>query len=548
MTKLTLTNVSNLANEGSAVSTMALNNAAIIASVENTLSRDGTAPNQMLADLDMNGHRILNLPIAISGTEPVTLNDLNSKAVRYDIVQTLNPTQQQQARENIGATAGAGSSGGSGSGVTSFNTRDGLVVSVAGDYTASQITNVPAGTIAATNVQTAIDELRVEKAELNSPTFTGIPAAPTAAPATNTTQIATTAYVEAAGTSKANLAGPTFTGDPKAPTPAPGDNDTSLATTAFVTAAVSGVSSAPSPPQGRLTLVSATPVMTTTQAAKTTIFYTPYVGGYIPLYNGTIFTMTAFAELSQGTTDTTKSPAAVANNSNYDMFVWSDGGTMRCTRGPAWASDTTRGTGAGTTELLLVNGIWLNTVAITNGPAASRGTYVGSVRSNGSAQIDWTYGTVALNWGAAFLYVYNLYNKVRISSFNGDTTNSWTYGTQTWRAANGNTNTSRTSWINGIVGGDIATGSYHGDSVADGTTTRGVTGVGFNVTNAFTGSTGVNGGISGLSTIARASVQPTLGLNFFAPLEIAETGGTNIYIGDNNLAFIQTGMWVDVNL
>jgi hypothetical protein len=44
------------------------------------------------------------------------------------------------------------------------------------------------------DVKTALDL----KAALASPTFTGTPAAPTAAPGTNTTQIATTAFVEAA--------------------------------------------------------------------------------------------------------------------------------------------------------------------------------------------------------------------------------------------------------------------------------------------------------------------------------------------------------------
>lgn len=44
-------------------------------------------------------------------------------------------------------------------GVTSFNGRTGAVVSVAGDYTASQITNVPFGLISAVDVQTAIDQL-----------------------------------------------------------------------------------------------------------------------------------------------------------------------------------------------------------------------------------------------------------------------------------------------------------------------------------------------------------------------------------------------------
>jgi len=70
-----------------------------------------------------------------------------------------------------------------------------------------------------------------------SPTFTGVPAAPTAAAGTNTTQLATTAFVTTADNLKANLASPTFTGVPAAPTAAAGTNTTQLATTAFVTTA-----------------------------------------------------------------------------------------------------------------------------------------------------------------------------------------------------------------------------------------------------------------------------------------------------------------------
>lgn len=44
----------------------------------------------------------------------------------------------------------------------------------------------------------AADSLLAAKAPLASPTFTGVPAAPTAAPGTNTTQLATTAFVTAA--------------------------------------------------------------------------------------------------------------------------------------------------------------------------------------------------------------------------------------------------------------------------------------------------------------------------------------------------------------
>ncbi len=81
------------------------------------------------------------------------------------------------------------------------------------------------------------------KAPTASPTFTGVPAAPTAAAATNTTQIATTAFVTTADNLKANLASPTFTGTPTLPTgtiavtQAALNSTTAVATTAFVTTA-----------------------------------------------------------------------------------------------------------------------------------------------------------------------------------------------------------------------------------------------------------------------------------------------------------------------
>lgn len=66
----------------------------------------------------------------------------------------------------------------------------------------------------------------------NSPAFTGTPTAPTASAGTNTTQLATTAFVDNAV--NAVYSSPTFTGTPKATTAAVGTNTTQLATTAFV--------------------------------------------------------------------------------------------------------------------------------------------------------------------------------------------------------------------------------------------------------------------------------------------------------------------------
>ncbi len=179
-----------------------------------------------------------------------------------------------------------------------------------GSITASEVANVPAGDISATDVQAAVNELDTEKAPLASPALTGTPTAPTASIGTNTTQLATTAFVEAAaattitvadessdttsfpvfvtaatgdlppksgtnltfnsltgdlsatliaGITSANLLdktatetitstwtlpSPSLTGIPTAPTAAIGTDTTQLATTAFVEAAAAPVGSA----------------------------------------------------------------------------------------------------------------------------------------------------------------------------------------------------------------------------------------------------------------------------------------------------------------
>lgn len=90
--------------------------------------------------------------------------------------------------------------------------------------------------LATTAFVTAADNL---KANLASPVLSGIPEAPTAAAATNTTQLATTAFVTTADNLKANIASPALTGTPTAPTQAANDNSTKISTTAYVDAVVS---------------------------------------------------------------------------------------------------------------------------------------------------------------------------------------------------------------------------------------------------------------------------------------------------------------------
>lgn len=65
------------------------NNAATETALENTLSRDGTGPNEMEANLDMNSYRILNLPNAVQNQEPITLAQAGS------IAGVTNPLTQE---------------------------------------------------------------------------------------------------------------------------------------------------------------------------------------------------------------------------------------------------------------------------------------------------------------------------------------------------------------------------------------------------------------------------------------------------------------------
>lgn len=216
--------------------------------------------------------------------------------------------------------------------------------------------------------------------------------------------------------------------------------------------ALSGAGSLNAQPQGRLTLTTATAIMSATVSAATTVYYTPASGRYVPLYDGANVIMTDIGgELSQATTDATKSPAACTTNSNYDVFVWQDGTTFRATRGPAWSTSTSRGTGAGTTELTTAKGLLVNANAITNGPAANRGTYVGTIRTNATSTVDMKFGSAASGGGNILFGVWNAYNQTIYRTTGYDSTASWTYAGGAVRNSNNSANNSA-SFIKGLGG------------------------------------------------------------------------------------------------
>lgn len=304
------------------------------------------------------------------------------------------------------------------------------------------------------------------------------------------------------------------------------------------------------PPQGRLTLTSGTAVPTSDVASATTVYYTPAVGRFVPLWNATssVYVMTdTGGEISQATTDTTKSPAAVANNSNYDVFVWSDAGTIRATRGPLWSSDTARGTGAGTTELLLQNGIYVNKNAITNGPGAGLGTYVGTFRSNGTASVDFGFGTAALGGGTANLNVWNLYNQVMMRGYVRDNTASWTYSANTVRALDGS-NGNRCNLVSGLAQHTIfaaisvhvvfaaAAAAFYGNGLALDSTSS------YNFLSQFSNAA-ATASVKALP-VCIGTYAPQLGFHFIQAVEFGD--GTNTNTLDQSPAGNGAGLFVQV--
>ena len=74
------------------------NNAAIEGAIENTLSRDGSTPNQMEADFDMNSRRILNLPAPASDNEPARWVDVKDGV---SVIGEAIPSQTGNASKSL---------------------------------------------------------------------------------------------------------------------------------------------------------------------------------------------------------------------------------------------------------------------------------------------------------------------------------------------------------------------------------------------------------------------------------------------------------------
>ncbi len=162
---------------------------------------------------------------------------------------------------------------------------------------------------------------------------------------------------------------------------------------------------------GRLTLTSGNPVTTTDVTAATTVYFTPYKGDFIDLYDGSsIWNRIVFSEISISVPATT--------NTMYDVFCFNNSGTATLEL-TAWTDTKTRAT-----ALTTQNGVYVKTGATTRRYLGSFSTTAASGQTEDSK---------------ANRLLFNYYNRVLRALANAtETTNSWAYSSSTLRQANGN--------------------------------------------------------------------------------------------------------------
>lgn len=296
------------------------------------------------------------------------------------------------------------------------------------------------------------------------------------------------------------------------------------------------------PPQGYLTLTSGVPIIPGDVAAATTVYYTPYTGVLVPIYNGTSFVPTSIVTERQLTL--TSSHAA---NNIYDFFIFSLNGVATLGTGPSWSAGTggsitagscARGTGAGGAALSRLTGVLTNAVSMTirygDGTTtttvnANEATYVGSMfvdGTNGQVSCYRSYGQ-SRKWG-----IWNAYNRAPVYLKAGDATASWTYATATFRPSNNSTANSLTIFSG--LAEDTYSIQFDEKCDSNPSSTSMLNGIGYNSTSVPSGYVGELFTYAATQTSmgsAKYLAAPALGINVITALEKGQAGSTENWYG-----------------
>jgi hypothetical protein len=253
---------------------------------------------------------------------------------------------------------------------------------------------------------------------------------------------------------------------------------------------------------GRLTLETGIAVSTSDQLNKTTVYYTPYMGNLISLYNGTDWETFAFTERSL-------SLSGLTSAKNYDIFCYDNAGTITLTA-TAWTNDTTRAT-----AITLQDGVYSKSGALTR-------RYLGTIRINsGTGQCDLNFGGLSAGGTAAHICLWNMDNRVPWAIEVRDSSDSTAYATGTWRSAL-NSSGNRVSMVRGL-NEDSVRAIYSQLSLAG--SGAGKCGIGLDSTSSMSGQiTGVSFHASGGQAHAQYSAYPGKGWHYLQAIEYGATG------------------------
>lgn len=273
-------------------------------------------------------------------------------------------------------------------------------------------------------------------------------------------------------------------------------------------------------PPGRLTLSTGVPVLVSTVSGAATLYYTPFRGNIIWLYDGSSqWEQFEISELSIALSGGTASRL-------HDVFVYSNTGvpTLELT---AWTNDTTRAT-----ALVLQDGRYVKAGATTR-------LYLGTIYIDGSNQCNFIVGGVSAGGTAAVVGLWNMYHRHRWSTFSGDSTDSWSYTTGAWRAAN-NSSTLRTSFVVGVAG-DSVDARYLYVSSYTGSTGRNA--IGYDSTSVPYDAMGIAtaGPTGAMSSFVGSGVVASAGYHYVTALEYGAT--TVTWYGDVGLSTVQSGVY-----
>lgn len=285
----------------------------------------------------------------------------------------------------------------------------------------------------------------------------------------------------------------------------------------------------------RLTLTTATPVTTADVTGATTIYWTPYVHNCIGLYDGTSWQQWTSAELSLAL-------GTLTSGTNYDVFLYSNAGTLTLILGPVWTSDTARGTGAGTTELTMQDGVWVNKVSISGGPGAKAGRYLGTLRTTSTTTTESSAGGTTTQAGGK-RFVWNANNRVLRHLAVFDSTDSWSYAISAFRQANGASG-NKVEFVLGLNDDFVQAHAVHSVSVpANGEFSTGIGLDSSTVNSARTLWPAYNGNGQSVQLGLLAEYIGFVGIGYH-DLRWLENryAGTGIFVGDDGLSGPQTGL------